>query len=180
MVEYNREDFVMISDVVDFGTPEYKLMVRKAKMAGAYAKFGDEDHVAKGLVLARQVGKRPKRRSNRLKTKAKLYKSVYYRKVTTVKRMNRIISTIESGISSRQGRIDEYVSHLNSASDPIAISDNLRLLRIDRNDQTDAKSRLKAASERRSELESEENMILNSLREVGLIKKEKPQNRKKK
>lgn len=169
----------MISDVVDFGTPEYKLMVRKAKKANAYAKFGDEDHVAKGLVLARQVGKRPKRRSNRLKTKAKLYKSLYYRKVTTIKNMNRIISTIESGISSRQDRIDEYLNHLNSANDPVSISENLRLLRIDRNDQTDAQSRFKAASDRRSELESEENMLLDSLREVGLLKKSKPQNRNK-
>jgi len=69
----------------------------------------------------------------------------------------------KGGITSRQSRIDEMTTRLESESDPIQISTLVRSLSSERGDQNDANVRLQAANERKSEIEAEENMLLASL-----------------
>jgi len=168
MVEINRHDFVLVADVADFKSPEYSLIVRKAKALGAYAKFGQDEFVARDLVLAQQVSRRRGRRSAGASSRSpREYSVSYYRKISTPNRMRNIIATIESGLTSRRSRIDEFNSNLENEDQPKQISAILGSLLDLRQKQSDADSRLKAAREKLGELEAEESRILQSLRDSG-------------
>lgn len=164
MVDLRKINFVLATDIADFKSPEYKLVIKKAKEADAHAKFGPDDYIARDLVLAHQVNKSSRRRSTRSRNRTpRNYASTYYRKTTTLKRVNNVISRIEGGIASRQSRIDDMTTRLESESDPIQISTLVRSLSSERGDQNDANARLQAANERKTEIETEENLLLESL-----------------
>ena len=158
----------MISDIVEYGTPEFKLMVKKAKKAGAYAKFGNDDYVAKNLVLSHQLKRQSRRLSYRsARQNTPTYSARYYRNITSVARTNHVASTIERGITNRQLRIDALSNRLETEEDPTQISKITRRVSKERADQNDAQARLQALDERRNVLQEEENQILQSLRETG-------------
>ncbi len=169
-----RDDFVLLSEKVQLGTPEHKRLKMKAEKIGALVKFGNVEYINLTRYLNHYSETKQIRIDARQSTKAAMKKSAgRYGNIKSVLKLDVVQRQIEKAIEPRNKRIEELTKALEnetgeSARKRLSADLNRQLLADD-----DSGHKLEQLRIRRDELETE-NKARIAKRKKGQSKNDQP------